>query len=264
MTAGCRSSKPTPTLIKDSQRVGESSSCLSPQSKALTVTCNPIKYPEGHADCRFLDLPAELRSAIYSAAFKNGGDSLPLLQTCHQIHMESEVLLNQRPITFSSQAKFFSWIADTDSAELKRVKTIKLHLTDIDLSSLFDPRPIADRGGGRSSSCWYLYSAELLRLDQALQALSGLVELTIIPPERPTSLMRGMYLSFLEVIPQRCPRLKLLTIYDQESLLQKIPGLKKVPRVVFLDPRDLKSGFVVPVKSEIRDREVKIKMETEW
>lgn len=174
------------------------------------------------------------------------------------------MLLHQRPITFSSQSALFSWIAETQREDLERVRSIKLHLTDIDLSSLFDPRPMNGKRGG--SSCWYLYSAELLRLDQALRALAGLVELTIIPPERSTSLMRGMYLSFMEVVPMRCSRLRLLTIYDQETLLGKVPGLGKVPKVVFLNGQDLRNRYVSPppVKSEFRERAVRIKMESEW
>jgi hypothetical protein len=79
-----------------------------------------------------------------------------------------------------------------------------------------------------------------------------------------TSLMRGLYLSFLEAIPQRSPRLRLLTIYDQETLLHKVPGLRRLSKVVFLDLQDLRSCFTSPVKVEPREPAVKIKRESEW
>lgn len=263
MTPAVTSPKNTNITTVDEHCVGESNYRMLASQKCPKATRDPIKYPEGNSCCHFLDLPAELRSAIYSAALRDSAKGLPLLRTCRQIHMESTTVVHQRPISFSSQAKLFSWIAETQSAELKRVNTMTLHLTDIDLSSLFDPRPVAGRRDGRSSSCWYLYSQELLKLDQALQSLPGLVHLTVIAPERSTSLVRGMYLSFLEVIPQRVPELVVLTVYDQESLLQKVPSLRQLSNVVFLDKHDSRTCFMSPVKAEPREL-VKIKMETEW
>lgn len=211
-------------------------------------------------DRQISDLPAELRNVIHSAALLDSRHGLPLLQTCRQIHMESTRLLHQRPISFSSQARLFSWITETPSAELKRIRTITLHLTDIDLSSLFDPRPIADKENGRSSSCWYLYSQELLRLDGALQSLPGLMDFTVIAPETCTSLVRGMYLSFLEVVSQRVPGLQRLTVYDQDTLLQKVPALRHLDNVIFLHRHGPRSSFTRPGETESREP-VKIKMD---
>lgn len=238
--------------------------CIESSHSSISEPTLISERPNGSQSSQFLDLPGEIRSAIYSAAFLDSENGLPILQTCQQINMESTAVLHQRPITFSSQAKLFTWIAETRGAEIRRVKSITLHLTDIDLSSLFDPRQITDKRGGRSISCWYLYSQELLRLDQALQTLAGLVDLTVVPPEPSTSLVRGMYLSFLEVIPQRCPKLRLLTLYDQETLLQKVPALTNLSKVAFLSMRDTKSYFPVPVKAESIDQAVKIKRESEW
>ncbi|KAF2167083.1 hypothetical protein M409DRAFT_22517 [Zasmidium cellare ATCC 36951] len=171
-----------------------------------------------------LALPAELRTAIYAAALLDNDNDISLLRTCKQIYMEASPTLYQRPVSFSSQATLTSWVERSQEADLKRVRTLSLRLTDIDMSSLFDndlertsPRPTA----------WRLYQRELEKLDRALRSLSGLRNLSIAPPEKIHSqLLKAMYLSFLAMIPTRLPVLSQLTIHDDESLMNKAPSLK--------------------------------------
>ncbi|EME41261.1 hypothetical protein DOTSEDRAFT_46292 [Dothistroma septosporum NZE10] len=144
--------------------------------------------------------------------------------------MEASSMLWQRPASFPSQAKLFSWIQRSVTADLRRVRTLTLRLTDVDLSCLINLSPRR----GQVSSAWSLYQQELEELNVALQRLPGLVDLTIIPCDRNGSqLLNGMYLSFLGMIAVHLPRLKQLAIHDGESVLEKVPKLKQLSKVVF-------------------------------
>lgn len=194
-------------------------------SEALRIFSISNQRPKRHPSL-LLALPAELRSAIYSAALFDNDNDLFLLRTCKQIYMEASPALYQRPVSFSSQAKLISWVEKSEEGDLKRVRTLSLRLTDIDMSSLFDAGPSRKSS---STTAWGLHQQELQKLDQALRSLPGLQHLTIIPPERNNSqLLRSMYLSLLEMIPVRLPSLTQLTIHDDESLVQKLSSLKQL------------------------------------
>lgn len=181
-----------------------------------------------------LALPAELRTAIYASALADNHNDLSLLRTCRQIHMEASHALYQRPLSFPSQASLTSWVDRSHEADLKRVRTLSLRLTDIDMSSLFDEE---SKRSNPPPTAWSLYQRELESLDRAFRSLSGLRHLSITPPERIHSqLLRAMYLSFLAMLYTRLSSLSQLTIHDDESLLNKVPSLKLLSgrtRVVF-------------------------------
>lgn len=178
-------------------------------------------------------LPPEIRLSIYHAILVENNDSTAILQTCSQIDMEAREVLYQRAPNFDSQAKLFTWIAKSTARNLNRVRTITLRLTDVDLNSLLE-----DSGPKRRtrSTLWSLYVRDRERLEQSLSALSNLSKLTIVPPQIGHSqLLKNLYHSFLAEIPRRCPRLKQMEIYDDERLLETVPELKKVRRVIFTD-----------------------------
>lgn len=172
--------------------------------------------------------------------------------------MEAQPLLYHRPINLSSQAKLFDWIDRSRAQNLKQVRHLALHLTDIDLSPLLASR--ADRRQDEphnedqqdrmsqqntpppsqppTPSAWTLYESELARLDTSLRSLPGLTELTLVPPRAMHSqLLRGMYLSLLALIPRLLPGLKVLIVHDDAAILDVVEPLRGVRRVVFRDGR---------------------------
>ncbi|KAK5129447.1 hypothetical protein LTR08_003240 [Meristemomyces frigidus] len=172
---------------------------------------------------------AELRIAIYEATLLHPHPNLALLRACRQIAMEAQPTLYQRPFTFASQATLFAFLARSRSVNLKRVRTLTLRLTDIDLSAL-----LLDGTRQTRTSVWRLYQEQLERLDQALASLPSVAELTVTPPRASRSqLLRGLYLSFLALIPRRYPHLKRLVVDDEEELLESVPGLRGLEDVCF-------------------------------
>lgn len=184
--------------------------------------------------CPLLDLPPEMRLDIYELALLDAKPALSspsLLQTCSLINMEARPTLYKRPASFPSQAKLFDWIDDSRKQDLKRIRTLTLRLTDIDLSSLIDQ---SSPSTARETSLWARYQAELGRLDDALRALPNLSSLTIVPPKAGRSqLLKGLYHSFLSRIPRRCAKLKRLEVQDDEQILPSVPVLRQIREVVF-------------------------------
>lgn len=177
--------------------------------------------------CPLLHLPLEMRLDIYELALldtKATVSSFTLLQTCHRINMEARPTLYKRPTSFPSQAKLFAWIDSSRKQDLKRVRTLTLRLTDIDLSPLLEePSPKRQTRG----SVWTIYQSELDRFDDALKALPNLSSLTITPPKPNRSqLFKGLYHSLLALIPQRCPKLKRFELQDGDEILEAVPALK--------------------------------------
>ncbi|KAF2209517.1 hypothetical protein CERZMDRAFT_86842 [Cercospora zeae-maydis SCOH1-5] len=176
-----------------------------------------------------LDLPAELRNRIWSEALQDIS-RINLACTCRTLYMEASTILYQRPVHFSSQKKLFAWIDRSDSADLARVRFLTLRLTDVDLSPLFDanPDPHAHR-----MTAWDLYQRELIRLDGALEALPSLNQLMLVPPDKHKSMfLKSMYVCFLRRIPIRCLRLERLVVHDDNNVLQKVPELRGLAKVV--------------------------------
>ena len=209
-------------------------------------------------------LPPEMRVAIYEAAFlddtdvSDSSDSISLLQTCRQINMEAQPVHYQRPKSFNSQAKLFSWICRSSTSNLERVRTLTIHLTDVDLSPLLhQDNPIRRK----PVTAWSLYQAELERLNEVFRAVSNLTSLTVIPPRESRSmLLRNFYRSFLAMIPTRCSKLKKLEVhdYDGEELLISVSTLKQISQVSFTGGRARsgsvgESSIIRRVKLERRD-----------
>lgn len=213
----------TPFAPSANSRTDTKITILEDISDALQTSSDADHRRKKHRSL-LLALPAELRTAIYTAALLDNDNDTSLLRTCKQIYMAASPTLYQRPASFSSQASLTSWVERSQEADLKRVRTLSLELTDIDMSSLIDndlertsPRPTA----------WSLHQRELEKLDRALRSLSGLRNLSITPPEKIHSqLMKAMYLSFLAMISTRLPSLAELTIHDDESSMNKVPSLK--------------------------------------
>lgn len=225
----------------------------------------PHLTPHDNPRTNLLALPAELRCAIYTEALSDSDDGLPLLQVCHRINMEASSILYLRPVSFPSQSKLFAWIERSRENDLKRVRTLTLRLTDIDLSPLLDPTASRPSGG---QSAWSLYQQELERLDGALRCLPGIEQLSIIPPKRmQSSLLKGIYLSFLNQLSLRCPKLKYLTIHDKADVLQKVPSLSTISKVIFAEPTPSPSAGRSPTDQDKlpsgrgKAREVSVKME---
>lgn len=218
--------------------------------EALSIDSSPSNTTN-ETTSNFLALPAELRIAIYTAIlFDPSNSNLNLLSTSQQIHMEASPILYQRPISLSSQSKLSSWIARSSSTDLSRVRTLTLRLTDVDFSPLLQTPPSASNRSAPRPTAWSLYQHELEMLDKALQSLPGLLDLTIIPPERSNSqLLRGMYLSFLGLIPERLPRLRRLTIHDAESVREKVPNLRKLSGAVIVFDEAKSPGGSSPASS---------------
>ncbi|KAK4493720.1 hypothetical protein PRZ48_014905 [Zasmidium cellare] len=232
MVACFDADKSPPTPSPDSN-IDTKTTILEEILEALDTYSDATHHPRKPCSL-LLTLPAELRAAIYAAALFDNDNDLALLRTCKQIYMEASPTLYQRPVSFSSQAKLASWVDRTQEPDLKRVRTLSLKLTDIDMSSLFDEDL---RGNGPRPTAWSLYQRDIDNLDRALRSLPGLRNLSITPPERIHSqLLKAMYLSFLAMIPTRLPSLSQLTIHDDESLVNKVPSLKMLSgraRLVF-------------------------------
>lgn len=190
----------------------------------------------------FLQLPVEMRQAIYEAAILDDSDSAEgvvtpgsnnLLQTCRQIKMEAEPIRYQRPQSFSSQARFFHWLDRSHVANLERVRSLSIHVTDVDLSILLDPSTTNPRG---HSTAWSVYQDELGKLERALRALPNLSNLTVIPPKDNRSmLLRHFYRVFVTMIPTRCPKLQRLELHDSTGALEYAPKLNEIPELIFTE-----------------------------
>ncbi|KAK3632710.1 hypothetical protein LTR56_016180 [Elasticomyces elasticus] len=203
---------------------------------------------------RLLALPPELRVQIWELVLLSTRSSLKLLQLNRQVTMEALPVLYQRPLAFDAQASLFAWIERSRSSNLRRVHTLDLRLTDVDLRQLLDQ----DRRSTRTS-VWALYQSELERLDHALKALTGLHELTVTPPGASHSmLLSSMYLSFLARTPMHCPRLSRLILKDNEEVLNKVPALRSLASVEFITP-DPQSAEPDEKKSHsLREAEVQV------
>jgi hypothetical protein len=194
----------------------------------------------------FLELPFEMRQAIYEAAIlddtEGGSDSeesatistsINLLQTCRQVKMEAEPIRYQRPQSFSSQAKLFLWLDRSREANLERVHTLTLHLTDVDLSRLLDPTMTS---APKHPTAWSIYEEALGRLEDALRSLPNLSSLTIIPPkDNRSALLKKFSQLFLTTIPTHCPKLKRLELHDTKRVLEHVPTLHSIREVVFTE-----------------------------
>ncbi|KAK3666738.1 hypothetical protein LTR22_002325 [Elasticomyces elasticus] len=217
------------TKLDTRQRSPKRTTILNPMCLAGLVQSSP---GEQTTESRLLALPPELRIQIWELVLLPTEFSLQLLQLNRQITMEALPILYQRPLTFVSQLSLFAWIDRSRSSILKRVHTLDLRLTDVDLSPLLDQ----DRRSTRTN-IWALYQSELERLDHALEALTGLYDLTVTPPGTcHSTLLKGMYLSFLARIRVHCPRLRRLTLKDNEEVLNKVPALKSLVLVEFITP----------------------------
>lgn len=174
-----------------------------------------------------------MRLDIYELALldsRPATPSLQLLQTCRHISMEARPSLYKRPTSFTSQAKLFAWIDGSRKQDLRRVRGLTVRLTDVDLSSLLD-RPTTSTAETRGG-VWALYQHELERLDDAVKALPSLSSLTVVPPRAGRSqLLKGLYHSFLALLPKRCPKLKHLELQDAEEVLDAVPALRDLPNV---------------------------------
>jgi hypothetical protein len=195
-----------------------SSSYLQP----ITIVASPL-----------LQLPRELREDICLFALLTSDTPTSLIATCHQLNMEAQPLLYQRPVRLSSQTKLFDWVSRSRNSNLKQVRHLALQLTDVDMT----PTLVFDKiQAQRTPSAWSLYEDELSRFDAALRSLPSLTEITIVPPRAMHSqLLRGMYLSLLALIPRSHPGLKLLIIHDEAATLDMVTTLRGLPKVIFKD-----------------------------
>ena len=193
----------------------------------------------------FFRLPPEMRQAIYEAAILDDSDggsdsdenmtpssSANLVQTCRQIKIEAEPIRYQRPQSFSSQRKLFVWVDNSRRSNLERVRTLTLHLTDVDVSPVLVPNIADPHEEVRPSD---LYRYELAKLEDALRCLPNLASLTIIPPTKKHAMLSNFYRSFLNRIPTRCPKLKRLELHDTKDVLAYAPTLNDIREVVFTE-----------------------------
>ncbi|EMC92824.1 hypothetical protein BAUCODRAFT_133752 [Baudoinia panamericana UAMH 10762] len=133
--------------------------------------------------------------------------------TNNQSSMDMQVPPFLRHAVFTSQADLFHWIERSRSCNLKKVRTLELHLTDIDLSSFLEP----NSGGERRSpgDLWTLYEDDLRKLDHALHLLPELSRLKVVPPEAVYShFVRSLYTSFLEMLSHRFSALELRIVEE--------------------------------------------------
>lgn len=54
-------------------------------------------------------------------------------------------------------------------------------------------------------------------------------------------------MSFLALISERLPRLKRLHLHDSEKMSERVPSLKQIGKVVFEEPKTLKSSSSTPM-----------------
>ena len=184
-----------------------------------------------------LRLPSEMRLAIYEALLSDESDSSSeydganLLQTCRQLSMEAQPVIYQRPKSFTSQGRLFSWMDRSSHSNLERVRTLTLHLTDVDLSPLLNQNDLEAR---QNTTAWSLYQADLDKLENALRSLPNLASLSIVPPKESSSmLLKGFYHSFLAMIASRCPKLRRLELHDSADILDRAPSLNEISQVTF-------------------------------
>lgn len=235
---------------------------------------------------QLLQLPRELREYICLIALQNTYTPISLLTTCHQLNMEAQPLLYHRPIKHSSQSKLFEWIKRSRAQNLKHVRSLTLHLTDVDLHTLLltPNRPSAQpqhqnlnqkptQPQQARPTAYSLYELELSHLDSSLRALPNLAEITLVPPRAMHSqLLRGMYLSLLALIPRLHPGLKLLVVHDDAVVLDIVTALRDLPKVLFKGSHGGKEGAEGRGKKAVgaaarckvsRGREVEVKVERE-
>ena len=194
----------------------------------------------------FFKLPGEMRQAIYEAAILDESDDslddndddttsgrLNLLQTCRQVKMEAEPIRYQRPQSFSSQARLFQWLDRSRTSNLERVRTLSLHLTDIDLTPV---RDLTTTDVPVYPNAYSMYQEELAKLAEAFRCLPNLSSLTIIPPkDNRSALVRNFYFMFLAMLPTRCPKLTHLEVHDTKDVQPYIPALNSISNVIFTE-----------------------------
>lgn len=166
----------------------------------------PATQSTGHTV--IFDLPLELRQLIYRNALTGHetGTGLALLQTSKQIAMDARTYLYERPLTFRSQAMLFDWLGASNPSDLRRVHTMTLGLTDIDMSSTFSP-------GADRVSIWDLYTEELRKLGSAFEKLGNLETLTILPPRDTHSyLFLDLHRRFVDSLRTRLQMLETLNL----------------------------------------------------
>ena len=236
------------------------------QTDINTVYQQGTLSPSPRTECLLYNLPTEMRLDIYELALLDAqptASGVSLLQTCRHINMEARPTLYKRPTSFSSQAKLFEWIDRSRNQDLKRVRTLTLRLTDIDLSLLLDQ---SSPTRTTRASVWILYQSELERFDDALKALPSLSNLTIVPPKSGRSqLLKGLYHSLLGLIPKRCPKLGRLELQDSDEILEAVPSLKDVRGVTCTggsssssQPTEKAAKQSPPVKSEPVEQTIEI------
>ena len=183
------------------------------------------------ADRQLLQLPKELRLLMYEAMFIKSEDAIPLLQSCHQIHDDARPTLYQSPASFSSQDSLFAWLSRSSDANLQHMTRLRLTLTDIDLSPLFEQRLTGNRF--QRPTVWTLYNNMLQRLRYGLGRLSSLTALTIASPTNAHIAFRqAVYQRLLESLPSICPHLHTLVLHEREDILERVPALCRVPHVI--------------------------------
>lgn len=242
---------------------------ITAAAQRIKVQSNPT--PPEHSS-PFFRLPAEMRQAIYEAAILGESDgifdsdentisstSINLMQTCRQVKIEAEPIWYQRPQSFSSQAKLFAWLERSLASNLERVRTLTLHLTDVDISPLLVHAALNPT---RPSTVWPFYQMELGNLEHALQSLPNLTHLTIYPPgNNGSEFPKKFYRSFLRELPVQCPRLQQLELHDTNEILSKVPILNKIPELTFavirhdhrhLHPQEWEQGQVAPLSPVVK------------
>ena len=181
-----------------------------------------------------LSLPPEIRDHLLSEVLSGEHANLALLTTCKQLSMDVQPLLYDRPIVIGSQDKLFHWIDRSQASNLRRLRTLTIQLLDVDLSILLAPGTNSQKP---ALTAWTLYQEEITRLEAAFRKMPRLKHLTVLPPETVHSkLFKSMYLSFLALVPLQLPGLTNLTVHDDPSIGDAIPGLKDLANVVFTEP----------------------------
>ncbi|KAF2198936.1 hypothetical protein GQ43DRAFT_433832 [Delitschia confertaspora ATCC 74209] len=160
-----------------------------------------------------LTLPLELREEIYKLVLTSVPGNPRLLGTCRKIYLESQKVLFQRPMSFTSPSALQQWINHVGPTHLPQVEEIHLTLPDIDLTPLLGTLSTGPSQYMPRLLIWELYEEEIRRLSLALRQMPNIKAVTVTALSARQSFLYREYLgSFMEELGAVFPNLRHLTL----------------------------------------------------
>lgn len=177
-----------------------------------------------------LDVPEDLRQRIWETVFLDSPDAISLLQTCHQIQLEAQPLVFQRPLSFRSQSELELWLSSVDTNYTSGVRV--LHMTLQDLDSL--PAGGTGHQSWPSVSLLELYRDETERIATLLSKFPSITDFSLSKPETIRSYYyNDFYFTVARKVATELPGLHGFTYFSDEHSFEFVKSLHNLRRFSF-------------------------------